>query len=227
MVDYELAQYVLSGADDGDDKLADYLSKECRAVFAWLNRKFSCLDLGVESVMSETFIHLKEYNYSALKCYKGDMPLKTFIATMVCRRLAKQAARFSQKHGLVSSESEPVVTPENEKKRWKVMEDGPRRVNWDEMIPHGADREAVSCSFESEKVELWDMLSLLPVMHQRILVCRFMDGMTAAAVAEQFGIKPSKVDQIVKDSIDRIRDAHKSKITNVPGIKMKSYGRTC
>ena len=212
--DYELVQYVIREGPKGDDKLAWYFENECQAVFAWLDKRFPVLNLGVSGVAAEAFIHLKEYGYSSLKCYRGEVPLKVFISTMVGRRLAKQAMRRVTKDGEEISSSNTEVTPQDERKQWHKLSMGPKKVAWENFIPLGKDVEATSYAFDSAKVEVFDLLSILPVEQQRILCCRFMDGRTAADVAAMFNKTPSQIDTIVSKARARLQAALASRYTS-------------
>lgn len=213
--DYELAQMVLARSPKWDKAFAAYLKNKCIPVFERLAKKIWVLRLEAPEVMSETVIHLIEHDCSALKAYRGDMPLSAFIYTMVRRRLSKDGERRTKKDGIEPSAHRDVVSPELEKAKWRALSDGSRQVSWDDFIPMGKDADSASYSFDFWKVQLYDALALLKVDVQKIVKARVIDGLSADEVAEKYNMTRMQVYRIYNQAKEDLRALLEDRVGNV------------
>lgn len=157
------------------------LFEDCLPGFRYLSARFRHSGgYTTEAIISLAYSHLREYDWSALKAYRGDIPLAKYIV-LITRRLLGKLAKAQE---------------ERERKERPL----------DETIVNGAISELYSTRKEEEnRRRLFELLDTLPDRERRVLVYFKLQGYSAEEVAEKLGTTPQNVYNLSKRAIAKLK----------------------
>lgn len=165
----------------GDNKVINaFLFERCRPKWEFLVYKFPTLKLEVNDIINIAYIHMREYDWSALRSFRSEgMSLENYLGMIVSRNLAKKLKKALVRENALAKHAEFYAEFLNEK--------------------------ADDASLSDRKELLFDLLQELPRRDQEVLIYYYIHGISVNEIGKRLNMKPSSVYVVASRAIKKLR----------------------